>query len=90
MPDRPFTFLSGSLETTAGQFTCHLCPAPVPGTSFASHAHGWVQFPRGDPDLLAVGADTTVSKGCSSFTLDGFTTPAVAFFANWGIRALTN
>jgi hypothetical protein len=86
----PFTFPSGSFETTAGQYTCHLCPMPVPGSSFQSEAHGWVQFPPGDSGLLAVGGDTTASNGCSFFTLDGYTTPAVTFFVNWGIRVLTN
>jgi hypothetical protein len=86
----PFTFPSGTFATTAAQYTCHLCPMPVPGSSFTSHGHGWVQFPPGDSGLLGVGADTTVSNGCSYYSLDGYSTPAISFFVNWGIRALTN
>jgi len=63
---------------------------PVPGSSFASHAHGWVQFPPGDSGLLTVGGDTTHWNGCSFYSSDGYTTPAISFFANWGIRVLTN
>jgi hypothetical protein len=87
----PFTFPPGSFETTAGQFTSHPCPAPVPGSSFASHAHGWVQFPPGDPGLLGIGADSNaLDTGHSFYTLDGFSSPAISFFTTWGIRLTTN
>jgi hypothetical protein len=87
----PFTFPSGSFETTANQYTCHTCPTPVPASSFASHAHGWMQFPAGDSGLLGIGADSSSPpRGCSFSTSDGYTTPAVPFFANLGIRVTTN
>jgi hypothetical protein len=86
----PFTFPSGTFATTVSQYVSHSCPMPVPGSSFSSHAHGWVQFPPGDSGLVTVGADTTVSNGCSYFSLDGYTTPAISFLVNWGIRAITN
>ncbi|MFO0980646.1 MAG: hypothetical protein U1E76_02685 [Planctomycetota bacterium] len=84
----PFTFPSGTLATTSGLYVNHA--VAVPGASLGTHVHGWVQFPPGDSGLLGVGGDTTMSNGCSFFTLDSYTTPAVSFFANWGIRLKTN
>jgi hypothetical protein len=87
----PFTFPSGSFETTAGLYTSHLCPAPVPGSSFASHAHGWVQFPPGDSGWLRIGGDSnSPSFPYSFYTLDGYSSPALSFFPIWGIRLTTN
>jgi hypothetical protein len=87
----PFTFPSGSIETTSGQYTSHTCPLPVPASSFVSHAHGWVQLPPGDPGLVGVGADSTnVTSHDSFYTLDGYSSPAVSFSVIWGIRLATN
>lgn len=81
----PFTFPSGSFETTSGLYTSHA--APVPGGSLGTNVHVWVQFPPGDSGLLGVGADTSSgTNGCSFFSLDGYTSPAVSFFTNWGMR----
>jgi hypothetical protein len=81
----PFTFPSGSFETTSGLYTSHAIA--VPGGSLGLHVHGWVQFPPGDSGLLGVGADTSSgTNGCSFFSLDGYSSPAISFFTNWGIR----
>lgn len=84
----PFTFPAGSFETTSGLYTSHA--VAVPGGSLGSNVHGWVQFPPGDPGLLGVGGDTTQNNGCSFFSLDGYSSPAISFFVNWGIRVKTN
>lgn len=80
----PFTFPSGTLALTSAQYISH--PTSVPGSALGDHVHGWVQFQPG-AFLLAVGADITSPNGCSYFTSDAYTTPAMPFgFANWGIR----
>jgi hypothetical protein len=87
----PFTFPSGSFERTSGQYTSHICPLPVPASSFVSHAHGWVQLTPGDSGLLGIGADQdTPPLGYSFETLDGYSSPAMSFFQVWGIRLTTN
>lgn len=84
----PFTFPAGSFETTSGLYTSHA--VSVAGGSLGSNVHGWVQFPAGDPGLLGIGGDTTASNGCSGFSLDGYSSPAISFFVNFGIRVKTN
>jgi hypothetical protein len=84
----PFTFPPGSFETTSPSYTSH--GVSIPGGSLSAHVHGWVQFPPGDPGLLGVGGDTTQNNGCSFFSLDGYSSPAISFFVNWGIRIKTN
>ena len=81
----PFTFPSGSFDTTSGLYHSHAIA--VPGGSLGTNVHGWVQFPPGDSGLLGVGADSSSgTNGCSFFSLDGYSSPAVSFFTNWGIR----
>src|SRR5215471_14723642 len=47
----PFTFPSGSFETTCSAFTSK--PVAVPGALMTGPSiHGWVQFPPGDSGLL--------------------------------------
>jgi hypothetical protein len=84
----PYTFPAGSFETTSGLYTSHA--VSVAGGSLSANVHGWVQFPPGDPGLLGVGGDTTSANGRSFFTLDGYSSPAISFFVNWGIRVKTN
>lgn len=84
----PFTFPAGSFETTSGLYTSHA--VSVAGGSLGSNVHGWVQFPAGDPGLLGIGGDTTASNGCSGFSLDGYSSPTISFFVNFGIRVKTN
>jgi len=88
----PFTFPSGSFETTYIRYTSQTCPLPVPTSSFVSHAHGWVQFPQGDSGLLGVGGDSSSGPYYSTFyTLDGYSSPAISFaLVAWGIRLATN
>ena len=86
----PFTFSSGTFATTCSQFVSHA--VSVSGAAMTGPSiHGWLQFPPGDPGLCGVGADTNSgTSGKSFFSLDAYTTPAVAFFTNWGIRLKTN
>lgn len=85
----PFTFPAGTFATTSGSYISHAIS--VPGGSLGSgNVHAWVQFPPGDSGLLGVGGDTTNPNGCSYFTLDGFSTPAISFGVNWAIRVATN
>jgi hypothetical protein len=86
----PFTFPSGTFATTCSQYVSH--PVSVPGGAMTGPCiHGWVQFPLGDPGLLAVGADSSSPPaGASYYTLDGYATPAISFFVNWAIRIKTN
>ena len=84
----PFTFPAGTFATTAGLYISHA--VSVPGGSLGLNVHGWVQFPAGDPGLLGIGGDTTASNGCSGFSLDGYSSPAISFFVNFGIRVKTN
>jgi hypothetical protein len=86
----PFTFPSLTFSTTCSQYISH--PVSVPGSAMTGPSiHGWVQLPPGDSGLLGVGADSSSpSAGKSFYTSDGYTTPAISFFANWGIRIKTN
>jgi hypothetical protein len=80
----PFTFPSGTFDTTAPFVSAAIA---VPGGSLGTNVHVWVQFPPGDSGLLGIGADTSSgTNGCSFFSLDGYSSPAVSFFANWGMR----
>ena len=79
----PFTLPSGTFATTCSQYISH--PIWVPGNALTGPSiRGWVQFPFGDPGLLAVGGDTTASNASSFFTQDGYTTASEFFFVNWG------
>jgi hypothetical protein len=80
----PFTFPSGTFATTCAAYISHA--VSIPGGSVASKVHGWVQFPPGDSGLLGVGGDTTAPNNQSFFTQDAYTTPAIGFGVNWGIR----
>lgn len=84
----PFTFPAGTFATTSGLYISHA--VSIPGGSLGLNVHGWVQFPPGDPGLLGIGGDTTASNGCSGFTLDGYSSPAISFFVNFGIRVKAN
>jgi hypothetical protein len=84
----PFTFPAGTFATTSGLYISHA--VSIPGGSLGLNVHGWVQFPSGDPGLLGIGGDTTASNGCSGFSLDGYSSPAISFFVNFGIRVKTN
>jgi hypothetical protein len=83
----PFTFPAGTFATTSGAYVVQ--PAAAGGGAFSGISiHAWVQFPPGDPGLLGVGGDTTLPQGCSYFTQDAYTSPAIFFgsIANWGLR----
>src|SRR5262249_38116254 len=86
----PFTFPSGSIETTSGQYTVH--GVTVSADLLGDHVHGWLQFPPGDDcaDLQCGGDSSSGNNGCSFFSQDCYATPAVSFFVNWGIRLQTN
>lgn len=85
----PFTFASGTVASTSATYTTQ--PVSVPAASLSTDVHGWVQFPKGDPGLLGVGADSSsASAGASFFSLDGYTTPSTPFLVNWGIRLQAN
>jgi hypothetical protein len=91
----PFTFPSGTFATTSGQYVSHT--VSVPGSAMTgSSIHGWLQFPPGDPGLLAIGVDTSDfpgPQGQTFFSLDGYTSPAVQFsipIGNAGIIIKTN
>ena len=83
----PFSFPAGTFATTSGAYVVQ--PAAAGGGAFSGISiHAWVQFPPGDPGLLGVGGDTTLPQGCSYFTQDAYTSPAIFFgsIANWGLR----
>jgi hypothetical protein len=85
----PFTFPSGSRETTSHQYTIH--DVSVSADLLGSHVHGWLQFPSGDDGTLGCGADTnSVVNGCSFSSDDCYTEPALGLSLNWGIRLETN
>jgi len=86
----PFTFPSLTFATTCSQYISHAVSVSG-GAMTGPSIHGWVQFPPGDSGLLGVGADSSSpSAGASFYTLDGYSTPAISFFVNWGIRIKTN
>lgn len=83
----PFTFPAGTFATTDGAYVVQ--PAAAAGGAFSGISiHAWIQFPPGDPGLLGIGGDTTNPLGCSYFTQDAYTSPAIFFggIANWGLR----
>lgn len=85
----PFTFPSLTFATTSGQYISHA--VSISGGSLSTNVHSWVQFPPGDSGLLGVGADSSSgTNGCSFFSLDGYSSPAISFFTNWGMRVATN
>jgi hypothetical protein len=86
----PFTFPSLTFATTCSQYISH--GVSVSGGAMTGPSiHGYVQFPPGDSGLLGVGADSSSpSQAASFYTLDGYSTPAISFFVNWGIRIKTN
>jgi hypothetical protein len=84
----PFTFSPGTFATTVQQYISHA--VSIPAGALGPNVHGWVQFPPGDSGLLGVGGDTTETNHCSYYTMDGYTSPAVSFSVNWGLRIDTN
>jgi hypothetical protein len=84
----PFTFPSGTFATTSGAMIHH--SVSVPGGALGADVHGWLQFPPGDPGLLAVAADDNSLGYYGFYTLDGYATPAISFFDLWGIRLTHN
>jgi hypothetical protein len=91
----PMTYPAGLFASTSGLMQVRTFTTPVAYGSFASDdVHGVVQFPPGDPGLLGVGGDTTVtgSNWYNGWTLDGYATPSNDFSgtAGWGMRLGSN
>lgn len=85
----PFTFPAGTFATTSGQYVSHA--TAIAGGSLRAMVHAWVQYPPGDTGLLGIGLDlNSPSAGCSYFSIDGYTSPAVSFGGNAGLRLVTN
>jgi hypothetical protein len=87
----PLTFPPGSFVSTSGQLVVRTFDNPIPYDTFPSDdIHGVIQFPPGDPGLLACGADITPSPGitwASTSTHDGYQTPAwYSDLLGWGLR----
>jgi hypothetical protein len=85
----PYTFPALHFGTTSLSYISH--PVAVPGTSLGADMHVWAQLPPGDSGTVGIGGDTTAPNGCSFWNADSYVTPAIsAFYANWGMRAITN
>ncbi|MEW6746188.1 MAG: hypothetical protein AB1486_25895 [Planctomycetota bacterium] len=87
----PFTFPPGVLASTSGQLVVRDFP-DIPYSTFPDdNVHGVIQFPPGEQGQLGIGADTTptlVIEWGSTWTTDGYTTPAFRYdeYAGWGLR----